>query len=314
MNCNLKGGVTMLDLETDLKNALKRDEFRLFYQPKVDLSSGKIVGVEALIRWEHPEKGVISPTEFIPVAEKNGLIISIGKWALRTACKQNKVWQNAKLPPMVIAVNLSARQLYQCNLVEMVQEILDETQLAPEYLELEITESMMMDVQHILPIVKKLKHIGVQLSLDDFGTGYSSLYYLKEFPIDKIKIDQSFVRTCVSDTKDATIVKTIIAMAHQLELTVIAEGVETKEQLTFLQQHLCNEAQGYLFSKPVPLNEFEEKVTEIEQIVHRVGIPQEVNRQKLLDEELENARQELEETVRQQQGMIFKFIERNGKL
>ena len=300
-------------LEQTLKKALEKKEFRLYYQPKLDLVSGDIIGVEALVRWEHPEKGIISPLEFIPVAEETGLIIPIGEWVLRTACKQNVAWQDAGLPPRIMAVNLSARQLYQPNLVEMIQEILEETKLAPEYLELEITESMTMDVHNVLPILQDLKSIGIQISMDDFGTGYSSLYHLKEFPIDIVKIDQSFVRTCMVDPKDATIVKTIIAMAHQLNLEVIAEGVESKEHLIFLQQNLCNQGQGYLFSKPLPPEELIQKFDDMEQIVHQDGIPQEVNRQKWLEEALEQARQELKDTLRMQQGMIFKFIERDGK-
>lgn len=300
-------------LVNELQMALEKDHFRLQYQPKVHARSGKIVGVEALIRWEHPEKGMISPMDFIPLAEKSGLILPIGEWVLRTACQQNKSWQDDGIPPMIMAVNLSARQLYQPELVQLVQEILVETNLAPEYLELEITESMMMDVQRILPIMKKLKSIGVRLSLDDFGTGYSSLQYLKEFPIDEIKIDQSFVRVCTSDQKDATIVKTIIAMAHQLKLDVVAEGVETKEQLIFLQQHLCDKAQGYFFSRPISAEELSQNFSAIEKIAKQEGIPQELNRQKWLEEALENARQELQDAVRQQQGMIFKFKEKNGK-
>jgi len=176
-------------LKLHLQKALEQKEFVLYYQPKINLVSGEIVGVEALIRWAHPEKGMISPLDFIPVAEETDLILPIGEWVLRTACEQNKVWQDSGLPPMIMAVNLSARQLYHQNLVETIQQILIETELSPEYLELEITESMMMDVHHVLPIIHELKRIGVKISLDDFGTGYSSLYYLKEFPIDKIKIE-----------------------------------------------------------------------------------------------------------------------------
>lgn len=302
-----------LQLVAKLRDALEREEFRVYYQPKLNLAEGKIVGVEALIRWEHPEKRVISPFEFIPLAEESGLILPIGEWILRTACKQNKTWQEAGLPPMIMAVNLSVRQLYQPHLVERVERILEETGLAPEYLELEITESMMMDVHHVLPILQKLKQIGVRISLDDFGTGYSSLYYLKEFPIDIIKVDQSFVQKCTLDMKDATIVKAIIAMAHQLNVQVVAEGIETKEQLIFLQQNLCNQGQGYLFSKPLPAEELVQNFLDIEQVIHRDGIPKEISKQKWLEQALENARNELRETVRLQQGMIFKYKEKDGK-
>lgn len=300
-------------LEANLKKALERKEFQLYYQPKLDLISGEIYGVEALIRWKHPEKGIISPLEFIPFAEETGLIVPIGEWVLRAACKQGKAWQGIGMPPLIMAVNLSARQLYQSNLVEMVQEILVETKLAPEYLEFEITESIIMDVQKVLPILRKLKRIGVRISLDDFGTRYSSLYYLKEFPIDIIKIDQSFVRNCTADVKDGTIVKAIIAMAHQLKVDVIAEGIETKNQLIFLQQNLCSRGQGYFFSKPLPAAQFVQEFYGIEQIVHEEGIPQEFNRQKWLEKALELSRQELRETVRNQQGMILKYTKRNDK-
>lgn len=303
----------VLQMEDNLGKALEREEFYLYYQPKLDLSSGKITGVEALIRWEHPEKGMVSPNEFIPFAEKSGMIIPIGEWIIRTACMQNNMWEKEGFYPMIMAVNLSARQLYQPSLIQMVQQILEETQISPEYLEFEITESMMMDVKTVLPILWDLKQLGVRISLDDFGTGYSSLYYLKEFPIDIIKIDQCFVRNCTIDTKDATIVKAIIALAHQLKLEVVAEGIETKEHLIFLQQNLCNTGQGYFLSKPIHPNDLTLLFNDIEQIVKREGIPQEISRQKWLEEELENARQELRDTMRMQQGMIIKYTKRNGK-
>ena len=179
------GGKSQLSIE--LERAIKRKEFELYYQPKLDLVSGKITEIEALIRWEHPEKGLLLPAEFIHFTEETELILPIGEWVIRTACEQNKAWQETGIPPLIVAVNLSARQLYQPDLVRIVQRILEETNLPPKYLELEITESMMMDVSHVLPVVKELKRLGIQISLDDFGTGYSSLYYLKEFPVDKIK-------------------------------------------------------------------------------------------------------------------------------
>lgn len=300
-------------IECDLRKALKHNEFQLYYQPKLDLTSGKITGTEALIRWEHPERGMVSPAEFIPVAEKTGLILPIGEWVLRAACEQSKKWHDAGFPSMIMAVNVSGGQLDDPNFVERVELILQETGLAPEYLEVEITENMVMNVDRVLPILNDLKRIGVRISLDDFGTGYSSLYYLNMFPIDIVKIDQSFVRNCTVDTKEGTIVKAVIAMAHQLKMDVIAEGVESKEHLIFLQQNLCNKGQGYYFSEPLPAVELEHEFGEIEQIIAREGIPRDVSRQKWLEDALENARQELRDTVRQQQGMTLKFIEQDGK-
>jgi diguanylate cyclase (GGDEF)-like protein/PAS domain S-box-containing protein len=248
-----------IELERYLRKALERDEFVLYYQPQINLETNQIIGAEALIRWNHPEKGMVSPAEFIPAAEETGLIIPIGEWALRTACYQNKRWQASGLPPMTVSVNISAKQFFQSNLVEMVQKILEETGIESKYLELEITESMTMDVERAIATLVGLKKIGVKISIDDFGTGYSSLNYLKQFPIDKLKVDQSFIRDSITDPHDETIVKTIIAMAHNLHLKVIAEGVETKEHISFLLQQMCTEAQGYYFSKPIPVNEFETK-------------------------------------------------------
>lgn len=278
----------MVYLETAIKTALENNEFQLYYQPKVDLVSGEIVEMEALIRWNHPEKGMISPVDFIPVAEDTGLILPIGEWVLRTACKQNKIWHDSGLSSLIMAVNLSTHQLYQPNLIHMIQEILEEVELAPEFLELEISESMVMDVQYVLPIIKDLKALGIRLSLDDFGIGYSSLYYLKEFPIDIIKIDQSFVRNCILKKKDATIVKTIIAMAHQLKLDIVAEGVETKEQMVFLQRYHCNKAQGYLFSQPAPPEELIPKFHVIKQIIREEGIAQEITWQQQLETSIDD--------------------------
>lgn len=245
-----------LDLEIKLRKALDRNEFILYYQPQINLKTNQIIGAEALIRWEHPEKGLISPAEFIPIAEETGLIIQLGEWALRTACRQNKKWQDAGLPPISIAVNISAKQFFQPNLAELVEKILFETELEARYLELEITESMTMDVERAIATLIDLKKIGVKVSMDDFGTGYSSLNYLKRFPIDKLKVDQSFIRDSTTDPNDETIVKTIIAMAHNLKLQVIAEGVETKEHVYFLLQQKCMQAQGYFFSKPVSAEDF----------------------------------------------------------
>ena len=240
-------------MEAELHHALKRGEFLLHYQPKVDLRTGKVVGVEALIRWQHGEKGLIPPDKFIPLAEETGLILPIGAWAMKTACGQNQAWQDAGLPHISIAVNLSARQFRHHDLVGLVKQVLQETGLEPKYLELELTESVIMqEAVEAISTLLELKALGVQLSLDDFGTGYSSLSYLRRFPLDNLKIDRSFVKGITSNPHDTTIVKTVIALAHSLNLKVIAEGVETEEQLAFLRAHDCNEMQGYLFSKPLP--------------------------------------------------------------
>ena len=252
-----------LVLENGLYHALKRNEFLLHYQPQVNLRSGEIVGTEALVRWQHPELGLVSPAMFIPVAEDSGLIVALGEWVLRTACAQNKAWQLAGLKPISIAVNLSARQFRQPDLVEKVAVILDETGLDPACLELELTESLVMqDVEKTIATLSRLKAMGIKLSVDDFGTGYSSLSYLKRFPIDTLKIDQTFVRDITTDPDDAAIAKSIISMAHDMQLRVIAEGVETEEQKSFLLQRQCDEMQGYLFSKPVPAAEFEKRLRE----------------------------------------------------
>lgn len=297
----------------DLLQALDRQEFRLVYQPKLNLQTGRLIGAEALIRWEHPGHGMISPLDFIPAAEETGMILPIGEWVLRTACEQNKEWQELGLAPIVIAVNLSASQLYQHDLAEKVQSILDTSGLDPEFLELEITESMTMDVEFVLPVLHKLKRIGVRISMDDFGIGYSSLYHLKEFPIDSIKIDRSFVQNCTIDSKDATIVKAIIGMAHQLKLRVNAEGVEFKDHLVFLQQNLCDEAQGYFFSKPVAPDEIVSSIPHLEEIIPNEGLSLESSRQSWLQRGLEQSHQDLQEIVRKQQGMIFKYRKENGE-
>ena len=247
-----------LTLESELRQAINRQEFLLHYQPRVDMVSGEITGMEALVRWQHPVQGLLYPTKFIPVAEESGLIVPLGEWVLRTACEQNKAWQLAGLKPVSIAVNLSARQFKQQDLVELVSNILQETELDPSYLELELTESMVMqNVEAAIATLTQFKVIGVKLSIDDFGIGYSSLNYLKHFPIGFLKIDQSFVRDITTNRDDAIIAKIIISMAHDLGLRVIAEGVETEEQKSFLCSHRCDEMQGYFFSMPLPAEEFE---------------------------------------------------------
>jgi len=245
-----------LSLETSLHRAVKNKEFTLHYQPRVDLRSGQICGVEALVRWNHPEMGLVSPAKFIPLAEETGLIVPMGEWVLRTACAQNKAWQDAGFPPLRMAVNLSARQFRQENLIEMVEEILLETGLAPQWLELELTESLVMqEAEKSAAILRELTDRGIEVAIDDFGTGYSSLSYLKRFPIANLKIDQAFIRDMTRDPDDATLVKTIITMAHGLGMKTIAEGVELAEQIEFLCRHQCEEMQGYYFSRPVAAEE-----------------------------------------------------------
>lgn len=245
-----------LTLENGLRHALEAGELMLHYQPQVDLASSQIIGMEALLRWRHLKLGMIAPTEFIPLAEATGLIVPIGEWVLKTACAQIRAWQEAGLPALTVAVNLSTRQFMQAGLTDKIAEILTETGLDAHYLELEITESLLMqDVQGAIDIMRTLKARGVKLAIDDFGTGYSSLTYLKRFPVDRLKIDQSFVRDITTDPDDAAITQAVIAMAHSLRLKVIAEGVETEAQLAFLRSRDCNEAQGFHFSRPLPPDE-----------------------------------------------------------
>ena len=241
-----------LEMEGHLRRALERHQFVLHYQPRVDLDSGRIVAAEALLRWRIPNRGTIAPQRFIALAEETGLIVPIGKWVLQTACAQNKAWQDEGLPPIVVSVNVSARQFRQESLVQTVAEVLRDTGLDARYLELELTESMVMhDAPQLVAMLDQLKDLGVQMSVDDFGTGYSSLSYLKRFPVDRLKIDRSFVEHIASDADDATIVRTIIALGHNLGLKVVAEGVESEEQLRFLRSNLCDEAQGFLMGRPV---------------------------------------------------------------
>jgi len=241
-----------LRIESALRNALERDEFVLHYQPQVDLDSGAIVGMEALLRWQHPELGMVPPARFISLAEETGLIVPIGAWVLRTACQQARQLRDAGFQDLRMAVNLSARQFAQPELVSTIAAVLEETGLPPSALELELTESLFMhDVAQGVNLLHELKSLGVALSIDDFGTGYSSLSYLRNFPIDVLKIDRSFVNDIATDADDAAIVVSVIALAHNLELRVIAEGVESEEQLEFLRRHGCDEIQGYYFSRPV---------------------------------------------------------------
>lgn len=244
-------------METDLRLAIENNEFSLHYQPQVDLMSGRICGAEALIRWKHPVRDWVSPAEFIPVAEETGQIIAVGEWVLRTACMQLAAWRRQGIPVFPMAVNLSIRQLRQPGLAQLVAAVLKETGLHPDDLELEITESIMMTkVNAAMNFLTQMHKLGVQLSIDDFGTGYSSLSYLKKLPVNTLKIDQSFVRDIGIDDNDASIVRSIISLGHQFNLQVIAEGVETLEQLNFLRERGCDEMQGYYFSRPLPPAEF----------------------------------------------------------
>ncbi len=254
-----------LTIQGELRLALEREEFILHYQPQVDLCTGCIVGVETLIRWNHPQKGMIPPVRFIGLAEETGLIVPIGAWVIRTACVQAKAWQQGGCGRFRIAVNLSVRQFMQPDLVQFIAAVLVETGLDPNLLEIELTESLVMsDAERAINILHGIKALGVQLSIDDFGTGYSSLSYLKRFPIDVLKIDQSFVRDI--ETDDAAIVNAIISMAHSLGIRVIAEGVETEAQCDYLRLNMCDEIQGFFFSKGLPENEIESLLREKRQL------------------------------------------------
>ncbi|MEH2248780.1 putative bifunctional diguanylate cyclase/phosphodiesterase [Nostoc sp.] len=242
-----------LSLENELYGALGRREMLVYYQPLIDLHSGQVIAMEALIRWQHPTLGLISPAKFISIAEANGLIVPIDQWVLRTACAQNRAWQLAGFTPIRISVNLSARQFEHPNLVEVVSQILEETGLKASYLELEVTESFLMaDIERSVKTLKQLRELGIWLALDDFGTGYSSLNYLKQFPVNMLKIDQSFVKDIISNPDSAAVTDAIIALAKSLRLNITAEGVETQEQLDYLKMQGCHEGQGFYFSCPVP--------------------------------------------------------------
>lgn len=247
-----------LEVEHDLRHAIDRGELVLHYQPMLSLLSGRIIGAEALVRWQHPERGLISPNQFIPLAEESGLIVPLGEWVLRTACSQNRAWQAAGLPPLPVAVNLSARQIMAQDIVELATRVLQETGLAAQYLELELTESMVMaDAEAFIESTQRLKRLSISLLIDDFGTGFSSLSYLNRFAIDRLKIDQSFIRKLTHDPNSAAIAQSIISLAHSLGLSVIAEGVETEAQLGFLCKRYCDEMQGFLFSRPLPAADYE---------------------------------------------------------
>jgi diguanylate cyclase (GGDEF)-like protein len=245
-------------LETSLRHAVENEEFLLHYQPRVAIDSLQIIGVEALVRWQHPELGLVPPGDFIPLAEETGLILPIGEWALREACRQNRSWQDRGVARMRVGVNISARQFRQQSLAETVMRILEETELAPDLLELELTESSIMsNAEAAIDVLTQLQIRGVTISVDDFGTGFSSLSYLKRLPLDYLKIDQSFVRDVTTDPDDAALVRAIVTLAHNLRLRVVAEGVATIEQLRFLRLLRCDEVQGYLISKPLSVEAIE---------------------------------------------------------
>jgi len=244
-------------LETSLRRGLERNEFFLHYQAKLDLHTKRVTGVEALVRWQHPDLGVVPPVQFIPLAEETGLIVPIGKWVLNTACAQNVAWQREGLPPLSMAVNLSARQFADEDLVKDIADALENSGMTPELLELELTESMVIqNPERAGKVLAEIKRLGVRLAIDDFGVGYSSLTHLKRFPIDTLKVDRSFIHDLPQDPEDKAICQAIIAMGKSLNLTVVAEGVETLDQQTFLQDNNCDQMQGFFFSKPIPSDQF----------------------------------------------------------
>lgn len=244
-----------LELENSLRAAMERNEFLIYYQPKVNIKTGQIVSLEALARWRHPEFGLVPPSQFIPLAEETGLIVPFGEWVLRTACAQNKAWQEAGYTPMSVSVNFSPRQFQQLNLAEMVEKVLEETHLEPRWLEIEITENIMLRGEDAIAILRRLSDLGVQISIDDFGTGYSTFSYIKKLPIHSVKIDRSFVSDIDSNINDEAIASAMISMAQSLSMNVVAEGVETKEQMKRLDSLNCPEMQGHLFSRPLPAEE-----------------------------------------------------------
>jgi diguanylate cyclase len=251
------GSSDRLALQSSLRHALERQELLLYYQPQVSLKTGQIIGAEALVRWQHPDRGLISPDKFIPIAEETGLIVPIGEWVLKTACQQTKIWQNAGFSHLRISVNLSSRQFSQIDLRHQLVAILMETGLDPKYIELELTESMLVhNTEVAIRRLNALKSLGVEIAIDDFGTGYSSLSYLQQFPFDILKIDRCFIHNIMDNPNNAAITKAIIEMAKTLNLKLMVEGVETEAELSFVCQNQCDGMQGYLFSRPLPSHDF----------------------------------------------------------
>jgi diguanylate cyclase (GGDEF)-like protein len=255
--------VGQLNLESALRRGLERREFLIHYQPQVDLQSGRIVGVEALIRWQHPERGLVSPAEFIPLLEETGLIVPVGEWVLQSACEQARAWEDAGISPTYVSVNLSARQFGAASFLAVVDQLRKEARLDARLLELEITESVLMqEGDNSLQTLEALQAMGIRIAIDDFGTGYSSLAYLKRFPIHTLKIDRTFIKDLPRDGDDAAIVTAVISLARGLGLNVVAEGVETAEQLRFLRSRSCDTVQGFIFSKPLPAEEMTQLLLE----------------------------------------------------
>ncbi len=277
---------TRLVLESELHRALERGEFILHYQPQVNLKTGVIVGAEALLRWQHPVRGLLPPIQFVPLLEESGLIVPVGKWVLHTACAQNQAWQDEGLAPIRIAVNLSGQQFLLSELVETVQESLAASRLDPQWLELELTEGIILaDAERTIATMHQLKQLGVSLSLDDFGTGYSSLSYLLRFPIDRIKIDRSFVQNVATNTSSGILARTILTMTHNLRKTSIAEGIEDAEQLGYLRKHACQEMQGFFFSQPLPAEDLAQCLREGRQLPLPPGVSNAHNTVLVVDDE-----------------------------
>ncbi|ASJ52209.1 PAS domain S-box protein [Brevibacillus formosus] len=244
-------------MENEMRKAIEQEQFQIYYQPKIDIATSAMTGMEALVRWVHPELGIIPPNRFIPIAEETGMILALGEWILKQACKQNKIWHDQGYT-LKVSVNLSARQIYQKDLVEMIKDILQESNLSPNWLELEITESIFVKMEEATAVLQQIRDIGIQISIDDFGTGYSSFSYIKSLPVDTIKIDASFIRDIHHNQESQAIVKAIVTIAQSLNMNVIAEGIELHDQVAALKENGCDHGQGYLFSKPLPTDDFDQ--------------------------------------------------------
>lgn len=244
-------------MENEMRKAIEQEQFQIYYQPKIDIATGGMTGMEALVRWVHPELGIIPPNRFIPIAEETGMILALGEWILKQACRQNKLWHDQGYT-LKVSVNLSARQIYQKDLVEMIKDILRETNLSPDWLELEITESIFVKMEEATAVLQQIRDIGIEISIDDFGTGYSSFSYIKSLPVDTIKIDASFIRDIHHNQESQAIVKAIVTIAQSLNMNVIAEGIELDDQVAALKENGCDHGQGYLFSKPLTTDDFDQ--------------------------------------------------------